>query len=103
MSRLLRVCRVTGTKNVAGFSGDGFAATYAEFNFVYGLAGSSSGELFLADGGNRRIRMLDSSGSISTVAGECCPVYCHQLVLIECQATALLVPLGTDRWRCSAR
>jgi uncharacterized protein (TIGR03437 family) len=55
----------------AGFSGDGGPATSASLNLAaYGqLAVDKSGNLFISDGGNNRIRKVSPSGIISTVAG----------------------------------
>jgi sugar lactone lactonase YvrE len=52
-----------------GFSGDGGPATSAQLNFPYDIAVDSSGNLFIADRDNHRIRKVDTSGNISTVAG----------------------------------
>ena len=52
-----------------GFSGDGGLATSAQLVFPPGVALDSSGNLFIADNGNHRIRKVDTSGNISTVAG----------------------------------
>src|ERR1700677_254828 len=52
----------------AGFSGDGGAPTSAQFNLPLGLTFDSSGNLYIADSFNQRIRKI-SGGSISTVAG----------------------------------
>jgi len=52
----------------AGFSGDGGAATSAQLNLPGGIAVDSSGNLYIADGGNHRVRKL-SNGTITTVAG----------------------------------
>ena len=51
-----------------GFSGDGGQATAAELSQPEGLAVDSSGNLYIADGGNYRIRMVTPTGVISTVA-----------------------------------
>jgi uncharacterized repeat protein (TIGR01451 family) len=51
-----------------GFSGDGGAAGNAQLSFVQGIAIDSSGNLFLADTGNERIRKV-ALGTITTVAG----------------------------------
>src|SRR4029077_7598601 len=51
-----------------GFSGDGGAATSAQLNLPGGIAVDSSGNLYIADGGNHRVRKL-SNGIITTVAG----------------------------------
>lgn len=52
-----------------GYSGDGGAATSAELNTPEGLALDSSGNLYIADAGNNRIRRVDTTGVITTVAG----------------------------------
>ena len=49
--------------------GDGGAATAARLNLHYGVALDRAGNLYIADTNNRRIRKVDSSGNISTVAG----------------------------------
>ena len=54
---------------VAGYSGDGGPATQAELSFPTALALSSNGDLYIADSGNNRIRMVSPSGVITTVAG----------------------------------
>jgi len=58
-----------GTK---GFSGDGGPATSAQLNPLgahNGLAVDSAGNLFIADTASNRVRMVDSAGIITTVAG----------------------------------
>jgi hypothetical protein len=57
-----------GTGGVNGFSGDGGAATSAKLNQPSGIA-FVSGDLFIADRSNSRIRKVNSSGTISTIAG----------------------------------
>jgi NHL repeat. len=52
-----------------GYSGDNGPATSAEFMSVYGIAVDSSGTLYIADTSNERIRKVDNSGIINTVAG----------------------------------
>ncbi|MBS1859407.1 MAG: hypothetical protein JST11_28795, partial [Acidobacteria bacterium] len=58
-----------GTK---GFSGDGGPATAAGLNLSsshVGLAVDSTGNLYIPDPGNNRVRGVDAGGSITTVAG----------------------------------
>ena len=63
-----RITRVAGTGR-AGFSGDGAAATRAKLNFPTGLALGRSGNVFISDAFNNRIRKVDRRGIITTVAG----------------------------------
>ncbi len=53
----------------ASFAGDGGAATAAQINLPNGTASDASGNIYIADAANARIRMVNSSGVISTVAG----------------------------------
>ena len=53
----------------AGHSGDGGQATHAELKTPYAVAVDSSGNLFIADEGNYRIREVTTNGIITTVAG----------------------------------
>ena len=54
----------------AGYSGDGGAATSAELNYPYGVAVDASGNLYIADAYNSRIRQVAAAtGIITTVAG----------------------------------
>ncbi|MDR2334034.1 MAG: putative Ig domain-containing protein [Burkholderiaceae bacterium] len=62
------ISTVAGNGSV-GFGGDGAAATAAQLSFPSGVAVDSSGNLFIADYGNNRIRKVDTSGIIKTVAG----------------------------------
>ena len=62
------ISTVAGT-GVAGFSGDGGPAIDAEINTPTGIRGDSSGNLYIADVVNQRIRKVDSSGIITTFAG----------------------------------
>jgi len=59
--------RVAGN-GTTGFSGDNGPATSAQFYFPTGIAVDSSGNLYIADTGNNRIRKV-SNGVITTVAG----------------------------------
>ncbi len=53
----------------AGYTGDGSAATAAELNQPINVASDFSGNLFIVDFNNSAIRKVNSSGIISTVAG----------------------------------
>jgi uncharacterized protein (TIGR03437 family) len=53
----------------AGFSGDGGPAVNAQLNSPEGVAVDASGNVFIADSANNRVRKVDTSGIITTYAG----------------------------------
>jgi len=59
---------LTGYGN-GSYSGDGDAATNAELNNPTGVAVDASGNLFITDQNNDRIRKVSTNGIITTVAG----------------------------------
>ncbi len=59
----------TGALGSQGPSGDGGPATSATLSIPLALAFDSSGNLYIADAGSNRIRMVDTSGIIHTFAG----------------------------------
>ncbi len=70
------VRKVTGTtistiagNSQGGYSGDGGPATAAMLNHPSGVALDSAGNLYIAEQLNHRIRKVDASGNITTVAG----------------------------------
>ena len=58
-----------------GFKGDGAMAIKAELNQPYGVAVDTTGNIFILDLGNNRIRKVDTSGNISTLVGNGTPGY----------------------------
>lgn len=52
-----------------GYSGDGGPATAAEFEFPTGVAADGSGNVYITDNYNNRVRKVNASGIISTLAG----------------------------------
>ncbi len=64
-SGIINTMAGTGT---AGFSGDGGPATAAQFSNVAGLRVHGS-DIYIADGGNYRVRKINAAGIITTVAG----------------------------------
>ena len=74
--RIRRVDAATGIistiagNGTAGFNGDGGPASAAEINYPTDVALDASGNIYIADLGNNRIRRIDGvTGIISTVAG----------------------------------
>jgi sugar lactone lactonase YvrE len=74
-NRIRPVNTVTGTINTlagngtGGFAGDGGAATSAELKIPFGVAVDSTGNTYIADSQNNRVRMVSIAGTITTVAG----------------------------------
>ena len=63
-----RITTIAGT-GTRGGSGDGGPATEAQFNFISGLAVDSTGNVFVSDMNEARIRMISPTGRITTIAG----------------------------------
>ena len=62
------IATIAGT-GVAGFAGDGGPAANAQFSSPQGVAVDGSGNVYISDRGNARIRVINASGVISTIAG----------------------------------
>ena len=64
------ITTIAGNGGAAGFAGDGGAASGSLMNLPSGVAVDGSGNLFISDSGNNRVRRIDaSSGLITTIAG----------------------------------
>ncbi len=67
-----RIDSITGTittiagTGTAGFSGDAGAATSAQLNAPVGVALDANGDLYIADTGNNRIRVLYEGGTLAS-------------------------------------
>jgi len=61
--------RIAGNPSAGGFTGDGGPATAAKLYEPVAAAVDTSGNVFITDMGNRRVRMINTSGVISTFAG----------------------------------
>jgi YVTN family beta-propeller protein len=59
-----------GVLNTCGYNGDGIASTSAQLNGPSAVAVDASGNLFLVDYGNNRVREVITSGTIATIAGD---------------------------------
>ena len=53
-----------------GFSDDGYYAYFASLSFAFGMAVDSTGNLFISDLSNNRIRKIGTNGIINTIAGQ---------------------------------
>jgi large repetitive protein len=57
----------------AGFSGDGGLAASAELNAPFAVSVDAAGNVYIADEGNNAIRLVNTTGGISTIAGNGSP------------------------------
>jgi uncharacterized repeat protein (TIGR02543 family) len=64
-----------------GYSGDNGPATEAQFYFIGNLTLDRVGNLYVTDGGNHRIRKIDTNGMITTVVGNGIKGFSHDGVL----------------------
>ncbi len=53
----------------AGYNGEGIAAVYAKLHIPCFVLPDGSGNIYIADGDNSRIRKVDAAGVISSIAG----------------------------------
>ena len=63
------ISTIAGVAGIVGYSGDGGSATAAKFAGPVGLALDAVGNLYIADQNNNVIRKIDTTGIITTVAG----------------------------------
>src|SRR5882724_10432503 len=98
--RVYRVSATTGAITTvvgaggAGYNGDNIPATSAQIAAPYGIAvDTSTGDLYIADGGNHRIRKVSAAtGIITTVAGTSTPGFNGDGILAT--AAQLYQPFG---------
>ena len=68
------ISTIAGT-GIQGYSGDGGPALAAQFDGPRGLAGDGVGNLYVADDNNNRVRRIDPSGIMTTLAGTGTPAF----------------------------
>ncbi|HEY3760919.1 MAG TPA: immunoglobulin domain-containing protein [Verrucomicrobiae bacterium] len=69
-----KITTVAGNGN-AGYSGNGGAAINANLDLPSGVAFDALGNLYVVDRDNNRIRMVNTNGIITTIAGKGVPSY----------------------------
>lgn len=67
-ARAQHIATIAGT-TVAGFSGDNGPATAAQLYGPLGIAVDSAGNIYFADRFNDRVRKINTTGTITTIAG----------------------------------
>ena len=75
------ISTIAGT-GTAGYSGEG-VALLMQLNYPCGIAIDTFGNIYIADGGNNRIRKINSSGIISTIAGTGIAGYIGEVVYLD--------------------
>ena len=68
------ISTIAGT-GTGGFNGDGGAAAAAELSYPSAVAVDASGNVYIADTGNNRVRLVTADGHIATIAGTGDAVY----------------------------
>ena len=63
------ISTIANVDDSAGYNGDGIQATAAKLYQPSGIAVDDNGNVYIADVNNNRIRKIDKTGMISTLAG----------------------------------
>ena len=93
-SQRIRRVDATGTiTTVAGtgepsYGGDGGPAVKARLSFPSGVAADHAGNLYITDTGNHRVRKIDATGAIATIAGTGEPGYDWEGPAVEAKLVA---------------
>jgi hypothetical protein len=88
---------IAGT-GIAGYNGDGIPATSAQVNVVSGMAVDDTGNVYFVDAGNLRIRKIDTSGIIHTIAGTGISGYSPDGSQADTAQFSLISMLSIDRF-----
>ncbi len=65
-----KISTVAGIPDKPGYSGDSSLAIYEKLNQPFGVWVDLNNNIFIADGNNMRVRMVDTKGYIHTIAGQ---------------------------------
>jgi trimeric autotransporter adhesin len=63
------ISTIAGQSGNPGYNGDGIAATAAQINYAIGVAADTIGNVYIGDNYNNRVRIINTSGIINTLAG----------------------------------
>ncbi len=63
------ITTIAGISSIGGFSGDNGPATAAQLGFPSDIALDAAGNIYFTDKNNNRIRKINTSGIITTIAG----------------------------------
>lgn len=91
-----RIINTYAGTGILGFSGDGLPSTIAQLHRPQSITIDSSGNLYIADVDNWRIRKVSSSGIISTVTGDGTIAYMGDGGPATMAKVSLLGGLATD-------
>ncbi|HEV2233615.1 MAG TPA: hypothetical protein VGV68_09465 [Terriglobia bacterium] len=80
-----------------GFSGDGSKATSAKLNGPTGVAVDTSGNLYIADAGNQRVRKVDATGIITTVVGDNAELHFPSSVAVDSSGNIYIADTDNNR------
>jgi uncharacterized protein (TIGR03437 family) len=69
IDRLSGIITTVAGNGTVGFSGDGGPAIHAQFSDLRSVTVDAAGNLYLSDYGNHRVRKVDSTGTVTTIAG----------------------------------
>jgi hypothetical protein len=69
VDRITGIISTVAGSGVTGFSGDGGPATLAKFYGPIAVTVDLNGNIYIADKGNERVRRVNTSGIVNTVAG----------------------------------
>jgi len=96
ISTAIGTCSASGTVPpcTGGYSGDGGTASAATLNGPYDVIFDSSGNLYLSDSINSRVREVTTSGTITTVAGNGTPGFAGDGSSATASGTELNSPSG---------